>query len=764
MTYQAAYPAAAWAGAGADYYASYGGGYDYAAYYQQQQQQQLYAAEAAKAASAQPPPPPGIDDVPSSAAPAESSEVPPPPPPAPEAAEVPACAAPTAHAAADPSAATGYDAAYAAWYAQTYGAYYGYPGYDQQQQQQQQYWQQQQAYAYGAHPYAEQAAYQQAPSVPPPAPPKVVPPPAPPKGDPPPGSSAATRNQFGGLIDSYKSQPPPAGLYAAQPSYGAHQGRQFQLGATGSNMAPMGPRPPPGDPPPASSPQAASSAAQQQANRFRPAFIRPQLPANRGNAASAPAYIAVGSAAGGGAAAGGGGGGSAVAAAVAAGAAAAAVAAKAAHPSTSSAAEGVKWPASFTSWVTRCFNTARLRKIPDDSLRAKLTVFLEQVKADGRIWKTDWEVFPLMVPEDGSTPQRATDQQQGQQHQALSPSAPQSRKRSRWGAVPDDQPPASHDKQGAPGSGAQRQPYGSARGAHYERSQDVDDTDSEDEGPNHYHSFDYRGGGRGGKAPRGRGPASHHQYQQPHQQQLSNRKRKKLQQLEQQQQQHGNGRDGGGGGGGEPVWHRSGEAMRRAARAGRFGPSYEDEPSSGLGTSEDGDDEEATARRFGGQVVVGTCQALDKSYFRLTSQPDPATVRPEPVLERALARLVGMIAAREANYFYTIDQFKGMRQDCTVQHLRNGLAVRVYEAHARSSLEYGDTAEFNQCQARLGHLYGEGQPGCVAEFTAYRLLYESVHCAGAGGRGGGMAKALLHTMRNVPRELAGSPEIRHALQ
>jgi hypothetical protein len=40
---------------------------------------------------------------------------------------------------------------------------------------------------------------------------------------------------------------------------------------------------------------------------------------------------------------------------------------------------------------------------------------------------------------------------------------------------------------------------------------------------------------------------------------------------------------------------------------------------------------------------------------------------------------------------------QGLRQDCTVQHLRNELAVAVYEAHARAELEYGDLAEFNQC-------------------------------------------------------------------
>jgi hypothetical protein len=64
---------------------------------------------------------------------------------------------------------------------------------------------------------------------------------------------------------------------------------------------------------------------------------------------------------------------------------------------------------------------------------------------------------------------------------------------------------------------------------------------------------------------------------------------------------------------------------------------------------------------------------------------------------------------------------QAMRQDLTVQHLRNELAVRIYQAHARAALEYGDSAEYNQCQTQLNVLAVEvsclSMTGCNQHFT-----------------------------------------------
>jgi hypothetical protein len=125
--------------------------------------------------------------------------------------------------------------------------------------------------------------------------------------------------------------------------------------------------------------------------------------------------------------------------------------------------------------------------------------------------------------------------------------------------------------------------------------------------------------------------------------------------------------------------------------------------------------------------VIGTNGNLEKSYFRLTAPPKPETVRPLQVLEKTLSMLRQKWKS-EKNYNYICNQFKSLRQDLTVQHIKNAFTVKVYEIHARISLEKGDLGEYNQCQTQLKALYAQGLEGKPAEFKAYRILYIVYTC------------------------------------
>ncbi|KAK2004347.1 GANP/Nin1/mts3/eIF-3 p25 family protein [Colletotrichum falcatum] len=129
--------------------------------------------------------------------------------------------------------------------------------------------------------------------------------------------------------------------------------------------------------------------------------------------------------------------------------------------------------------------------------------------------------------------------------------------------------------------------------------------------------------------------------------------------------------------------------------------------------------------------VVGTSETLEKRYLRLTAPPVPSQVRPERVLHKTMD-LLKKKWKKEGNYSYICDQLKSMRQDLTVQRIKNDFTVSVYELHARIALEKGDLGEYNQCQTQLRTLYAKGLKGNPIEFKAYRILY-FIHTANRTG-------------------------------
>ena len=151
--------------------------------------------------------------------------------------------------------------------------------------------------------------------------------------------------------------------------------------------------------------------------------------------------------------------------------------------------------------------------------------------------------------------------------------------------------------------------------------------------------------------------------------------------------------------------------------------------------------------------IVGTCEVITKHYFRLTAPPKPENVRPQRILEQTLDFLKKEWR-KNGDYGFICDQFKSLRQDLTVQHIKNEFTVKAYEIHARIALEKGDLGEYNQCQTQLRALYSQNLGGHPAEFLAYRVLYYLYTCNRTD-------------MNNVLAELTSTdkeqPAIKHAL-
>ncbi|KAI0044526.1 hypothetical protein FA95DRAFT_1544980 [Auriscalpium vulgare] len=151
------------------------------------------------------------------------------------------------------------------------------------------------------------------------------------------------------------------------------------------------------------------------------------------------------------------------------------------------------------------------------------------------------------------------------------------------------------------------------------------------------------------------------------------------------------------------------------------GPTMPSRSNSPYGPGTPNNEPEPIVLNWDRYTIVGTSEEIFKDYLRLTSEPKAEQIRPYKVLQQTLAELKKRWKEK-VSYAWVCSQFKSLRQDLTVQRIKNEFTVTVYEIHARMALEVGDMVEYNQCQGALKSLYELGIPGKTEEFTAYRIL------------------------------------------
>ena len=84
--------------------------------------------------------------------------------------------------------------------------------------------------------------------------------------------------------------------------------------------------------------------------------------------------------------------------------------------------------------------------------------------------------------------------------------------------------------------------------------------------------------------------------------------------------------------------------------------------------------------------ISGTSNQMFKPFLRLTTGPEPWEVRTRQQLPKSFQAVLEKWRD-EHNYKWTCEQLKSIRQDLTVQCIRDDFMVEVYETHARIAIE-----------------------------------------------------------------------------
>jgi len=210
----------------------------------------------------------------------------------------------------------------------------------------------------------------------------------------------------------------------------------------------------------------------------------------------------------------------------------------------------------------------------------------------------------------------------------------------------------------------------------------------------------------------------------------------------------------GGGGGGDPP-KAGGASQAKRPRLQAASPTPEERRARGerarrfdarTGGARAGGAEAAAGMwppEKGGEAVLkgaspddkpleGSCAEVERPYLRSSGVRRASDVRPPHVLKQAFA-LVRERWGEKRDWVYASEMLWGIRQELTMQMVRDTFAVEVYEFSTRTALEVGDFKHFELCSTQLEELYGTSGGGAggddgsplrpTAEFLAYRLLW-----------------------------------------